>query len=163
MIGKLLNTSQQQVDFALFVFSEPGLSNILQTKSQQGVKVEGLIDRQFAYRDYSSGLSLMGIDVSQSCQGVGQGEGTNSTPLATIGVPTLPIGDLLHHKFAVIDRQTVITGSHNWSNAANYHNDETLLIIQNNPTVAAHFDREFGRLYEHGVLGIPAKFKGKHC
>jgi phosphatidylserine/phosphatidylglycerophosphate/cardiolipin synthase-like enzyme len=159
LIGKLLNTSQQQVDFALFVFSEPGLSSILQTKSQHGVKVEGLIDRQFAYREYSSGLSLMGADASNLCQAAG----TNSAALETIGVPTLPTGDLLHHKFAVIDRQTVITGSHNWSNAANYHNDETLLVIQNNPTVAAHFDREFGRLYEHGIIGIPAKLKSKRC
>ncbi len=158
-IGKLLNTSQQQVDFALFVFSEPDLSSILQAKSQQGIKVQGLIDRQFAYREYSSGLALMGADASSLCSAAG----TNLVPLATIGVPTLPTGDLLHHKFAVIDRQTVITGSHNWSNAANYHNDETLLMIQNNPTVAAHFDREFTRLYEHGVIGVPARLKNKHC
>jgi phosphatidylserine/phosphatidylglycerophosphate/cardiolipin synthase-like enzyme len=158
-IGKLLNTSQQQVDFALFVFSEPGLSHILQAQSQRGVKVRGIIDRQFAYRDYSSGLSLMGVNANNLCQAAG----TNSQPLATIGVPTLPPGDLLHHKFAIIDRQTVITGSHNWSNAANYHNDETLLVIQNNPTVAAHFDREFDRLYEHGIVGIPARLKNKHC
>jgi phosphatidylserine/phosphatidylglycerophosphate/cardiolipin synthase-like enzyme len=158
-IGKLLQTSQQQVDFALFVFSEPELGRILQSQAERGVKVQGLIDRQFAYRNYSSGLSLMGVDPNQICQG----EGTNSSPLATIGVPTLPQGDLLHHKFAVIDRRTVITGSHNWSNAANYHNDETLLVIQDNPTVAAHFNREFDRLYEQGIIGIPAKLKNNHC
>jgi phosphatidylserine/phosphatidylglycerophosphate/cardiolipin synthase-like enzyme len=158
-IGKLLGTSQQQVDLALFVFSEPTLGNILQTQSQHGVKVRGLIDRQFAYREYSSALSLMGGDSQNLCQ-------TNSNNLQlsnTIGVPTLPTGDLLHHKFAIIDRRTVITGSHNWSNAANYHNDETLLVIQDNPTVAAHFDREFNRLYEHAIVGIPARVKSKRC
>jgi phosphatidylserine/phosphatidylglycerophosphate/cardiolipin synthase-like enzyme len=158
-IGKLLQTSQQQVDFALFVFSEPGLSNILQSQSQRGVKVRGMIDRQFAYRNYSAGLPLMGVDPNNLCQATG----TNSAALATIVVPTLPQGDLLHHKFAVIDRHTVITGSHNWSNAANYHNDETLLVIQDNPTVAAHFNREFDRLYEQGIVGIPAKLKNNHC
>ncbi len=157
-IGKLLNTSQQQVDFALFVFSEPGLASILQTRSQQGVKVRGTIDREFAYRDYSSGLTLMGVAGNNGCPA-----GTNLPALETIGVPTLPTGDLLHHKFAIIDRRTVITGSHNWSNAANYHNDETLLVIQDNPTVAAHFDREFDRLYTGVVLGIPARLKNKRC
>jgi phosphatidylserine/phosphatidylglycerophosphate/cardiolipin synthase-like enzyme len=144
---------------ALFVFSEPTLGSILQTQAQHGVKVRGLIDRQFAYRDYSSALSLMGGDSQNLCQ-------TNSNNLQlldTIGVPTLPTGDLLHHKFAIIDRRTVITGSHNWSNAANYHNDETLLVIQDNPTVAAHFDREFNRLYEHAIIGLPARLKSKRC
>jgi phosphatidylserine/phosphatidylglycerophosphate/cardiolipin synthase-like enzyme len=158
-IGKLLNTSQQQVDFALFVFSEPGLASILQTRSQQGVKVRGTIDREFAYRDYSSGLALMGVATSTGCPATG----SKLPPLETIGVPTLPTGDLLHHKFAIIDRRTVITGSHNWSNAANYHNDETLLVIQDNPTVAAHFDREFDRLYEQAIVGIPARLKSQRC
>jgi phosphatidylserine/phosphatidylglycerophosphate/cardiolipin synthase-like enzyme len=158
-IGKLLGTSQQQVDFALFVFSEPALGNILQAQSQRGVKVRGIIDREFAYRDYSSGLSLMGVDGGNLCQAAKM----NSQPLDTIGVPTLPTGDLLHHKFAIIDRRTVITGSHNWSNAANYHNDETLLVIQDNPTVAAQFDREFDRLYQGAIMGIPAQLKSKRC
>ena len=157
-IGKLLGTSQQQVDLALFVFSEPALGNILQVQSQRGVKVRGVIDRQFAYRDYSSALPLMGVD-GNLCQTAG----TNVQPLETIGVPTLPTGDLLHHKFAIIDRRTVITGSHNWSNAANYRNDETLLIIQDNLIVAAHFDREFDRLYQRAIIGIPARLKRKSC
>jgi phosphatidylserine/phosphatidylglycerophosphate/cardiolipin synthase-like enzyme len=134
------------------------LGTILQTQSQRSIKVRGLIDRQFAYRDYSSGLSLMGADGKNICQAT-----TTTQALSTIGVPTLPTGDLLHHKFAIIDRQTVITGSHNWSNAANYSNDETLLVIQNNPTVAAHFDREFDRLYTGVVLGVPARLKNKRC
>jgi phosphatidylserine/phosphatidylglycerophosphate/cardiolipin synthase-like enzyme len=158
-IANILSTSQQQIDFALFVFSEPGLGDMLQTQSQKGIEVRGTIDRQFAYRDYSSALPLMGVDPNHLCQaGV-----SNLHPLNTIGVPTLPTGDLLHHKFAIVDRRTVITGSHNWSNAANYHNDETLLIIKDNPTVAAHFDREFNRLYEHTIVGLPARLKDKHC
>ena len=158
-IGAFLSTSHDRVDLALFVFSEPALGNILQAQDLKGVKIRGLIDRQFAYRDYSSALSLMGVDGNNRCQAAQP----NVRALDTIGVPTLPQGDLLHHKFAVIDRQTVITGSHNWSNAANYHNDETLLIVQNNPTVAAHFDREFERLYQHAVLGIPARLQRKGC
>ncbi len=161
-IGRFLNTSREQVDMALFVFSEPTLANILATQSSHGIKVRGLIDRQFAYRNYSSALPLMGVDGNNTCQA-----GTNTPPgfqsLSTIGVATLPTGDILHHKFAVLDRRTVITGSHNWSNAANYHNDETLLVIQDNPTVAAHFDREFDRLYQHAVLGIPARLARRGC
>jgi phosphatidylserine/phosphatidylglycerophosphate/cardiolipin synthase-like enzyme len=156
-IGKLLSTSRDRVDLALFVFSEPNLGNILQTQQQHGVKVRGLIDRQFAYREYSSALLLMGV--TNLCQP----DRAVVPTMNTIGVPTLPTGDLLHHKFAIIDGRTVVTGSHNWSNAANYHNDETLMIIEDNPTVAAHFDREFDRLYQGAALGIPAKLQRKRC
>jgi competence ComEA-like helix-hairpin-helix protein len=67
---------------------------------------------------------------------------------------------LLHHKFAVIDSQTVITGSHNWSEAANSGNDETLLVVES-PTVAAHYVREFSRLYTNFKPGLPPKLQAK--
>ncbi|MBD3882457.1 hypothetical protein IFO70_11865 [Phormidium tenue FACHB-886] len=75
-------------------------------------------------------------------------------PLTTVGIPSLPEGDLLHHKVGIIDGRVVITGSQNWSDAANESNDENLLVIDN-PTVAAHFQREFERLYAGATLGIP--------
>jgi competence ComEA-like helix-hairpin-helix protein len=48
----------------------------------------------------------------------------------------------------------VITGSHNWSDAANHLNDETLLVL-NNPMINAHYQREFERLYQNANLGVP--------
>ena len=66
----------------------------------------------------------------------------------------------MHHKFGVIDQQTVITGSHNWSEAANSGNDETVLVIQNS-TVAAHYQREFERLYANARLGLPDNLQKK--
>jgi len=79
-------------------------------------------------------------------------------PLTTVGVPQLPMGDRLHHKFGVIDGKTVIAGSHNWSEAANHGNDETLLAIDS-PVIGAHFEREFDRLYKGAILGIPHRIK----
>lgn len=72
----------------------------------------------------------------------------------------MPPGDLLHHKFGIVDQQTVITGSHNWTNAANGGNDETILIIPN-PIVAAHYQREFERLYTNAIVGVPPAIKKK--
>jgi len=36
----------------------------------------------------------------------------------------------------------------------NHRNDETVIVIENS-TVAAHYQREFERLYDRAVLGIP--------
>lgn len=159
LIGKTLDTAIKNVDLALFVFSDQKIANILKNRHIQTVEIRGLIEPQFAYRSYSEALDMMGLAVSDNCKY----EVDNSpwkNPVTTVGVPTLAPGDLLHHKFAVIDNQTVITGSHNWSEAANHGNDETLLIIENTK-VAAHFQREFNRLYKTIKPGLPPKIKAK--
>jgi comEA protein len=159
LINQVLNTANQSVDFALFVFSEQKLVNSLENLSQQGVTIRGLIDPGFAYRYYSEGLDMMGIALGDKCQYEIDNRPWKQ-PLSTVGIPNLSPGDKLHHKFGIIDNQTIITGSHNWSEAANHTNDETILIIQN-PIVAAHFDREFNRLYQTASLGIPGWLEKK--
>ncbi len=154
LIGQALNTAIQTADMALFVFSEQNLSNILETKHQQGVQVRALIDSGFAYRNYSEGLDMMGVELADSQCRYDADNRPWRQAIATVGVPQLADGDLLHHKFGVVDRRIVITGSQNWSKAANQGNDENLLVIDN-PTVAAHFQREFNRLYEGARLGVP--------
>ena len=68
--------------------------------------------------------------------------------------------DKLHHKFAVIDNKTVITGSFNWSPSAAHTNDETLLVIHS-PQLAQHFTREMDRLWDNAELGITAHLQRK--
>ncbi len=80
--------------------------------------------------------------------------------LNTIGTAELAVGDKLHHKFAIIDDHSVISGSQNWSISANKSNDEALIII-NNHTVSQHFVQEFQRLYHSASLGLSPKTKTK--
>ncbi|MGB3404858.1 MAG: DUF655 domain-containing protein [Microcoleaceae cyanobacterium] len=159
LIDKELKTANQSIDFALFVFSEQALVNSLEKLSQKGITIRGLIDPGFAYRYYSEGLDMMGIALGDQCQYELDNRPWKQ-PLSTIGIPNLPMGDKLHHKLGIIDNQTIITGSHNWSEAANHTNDETVLIV-NNPIVAAHFNREFNRLYQTASLGIPGWLEKK--
>ena len=49
---------------------------------------------------------------------------------------------IAHNKVMVIDGQTVLTGSFNWSTAADKHNAENLLTIHD-PRVAQAYDRNF--------------------
>jgi competence ComEA-like helix-hairpin-helix protein len=79
-------------------------------------------------------------------------------PIQTVGIPKLPPGDLLHHKFGVVDASIVIMGSHNWTEAADRLNDETLLVIEH-PTVAAHYEREYDRLWANSRLGLPDRLR----
>lgn len=154
LINQTLEKAQKSINLSLFIFSAQLLVNTLEKKSLQGVLIQGLIDRSFAYRYYSEGLDIMGIALPNKCKY----ETNNQTwkkPIYTVGVPNLPPGDRLHHKFGIIDNSIVITGSHNWTEAANKNNDETLLVIESS-TVAAHFEREFQRLYQTATMGIPS-------
>ena len=81
-----------------------------------------------------------------------------------LSIPENPVrdkrGDKLHHKFAVIDKKTVITGSFNWSPSAAHANDETLLVIHS-PQLAKHFTREMDRLWDTAELGITPHLRRK--
>lgn len=159
LINKTLTQARQSVNLALFVFSEQQLVNSLETIQQRGGEIQALIDPSFAYRFYSEGLDMMGVSLVNQCK-YEAGNQPWKQPLSTVGIPNLHTSDRLHHKFGIIDNQIIITGSHNWTEAANTGNDETVLIL-NNSTVAAHFKREFDRLYQNSALGIPRWFLTK--
>jgi phosphatidylserine/phosphatidylglycerophosphate/cardiolipin synthase-like enzyme len=49
---------------------------------------------------------------------------------------------LMHNKFCIIDNQTVITGSYNWTLKARM-NDENMIVIKNLPYVVSKFAEKF--------------------
>ncbi len=160
LIARTLTQATRSIDLALFVFSDQLIANQLQPKAAAGKALRVLIDPSFLYRNYSEALDMLGVTLrDQRCQ-VEKDNQPWAKPIATVGFPQLPPGDKLHHKFAVIDEATVIIGSQNWSKAANNTNDETLLVIRN-PTVAAHFEREFERLYRSPQIGNTPLLKRK--
>lgn len=155
-IARILNEAEKSIDLALFVFSEQKLADVLQQQHERGVEIKGVFDPGFAYRYYSEVLDMLGVTLYFRCKA--EADNNPWQDLGTVGTPNLVFGDKLHHKFATVDRQMVITGSQNWSQAANQINDETVLIIDN-PTVARHFQQESDRLYDSAAWGIPEKVK----
>ena len=150
VIAQTLSQANQSADLALFVFTDQTIVDTL--AARPNLQLRTLIDRSFIYRYHSEALDMLGIALpDHRCK-----YETDNRPwpvaLKTVGYPVLADGDKLHHKFALLDEQTVIIGSHNWSKAANHKNDENLLIIENE-TVAQHFKQEFERLYHRSELG----------
>jgi cardiolipin hydrolase len=54
---------------------------------------------------------------------------------------------LMHHKFMVIDGYIVVTGSYNWSSAAEDRNDENIVVILGRDVVQ-RFVQEFERVWQ---------------
>lgn len=55
-------------------------------------------------------------------------------------------GGIMHHKICVIDNQTVITGSYNWTTAAETKNDENANVISGDNALATEYSLEFRRV-----------------
>ncbi len=152
MIAQIVGEASKTVDLALFVFSSQEIVDALQQAclTSPSLTVRGVYDAGFATRYYSETLDMWQMalkdrgkyEVSSETGAVNRPWGSAR---ATTGMAILPEGDKMHHKFAVIDSEIVITGSQNWSPAANTNNDEVVLVIESR-VIAAHFLREIERL-----------------
>lgn len=155
LIQRNLLAARHSVDIAQFVFSEQRLTDALRNRWNVGVAVRGVFEPLFAAQYYSETLDLWGMArPTKSCLSE-RGNGPWQGRLPLVGVARLPRGDLLHHKFAVVDGLRLLFGSHNWSFSANHINDETLVVLDS-PVVAGVFADEFARLLREARLGPPA-------
>ncbi|MGF1576470.1 MAG: phospholipase D-like domain-containing protein [Cyanophyceae cyanobacterium] len=157
-IVETLRQAQHSAALALFVFTDSGIANKLhRMHHDRNVTIRGVFDPGFAYRDYSRTLDMWGVTpLGDGCLLDPNRQIWSDPIIDTIGIPQLHRTDKLHHKFGLLDagtpQATLITGSHNWSTAANQTNDEALLIIRD-PIVTAHLDREFERLIVSARFG----------
>lgn len=62
---------------------------------------------------------------------------------------------ILHHKFCLIDRDVLITGSYNWSNSAKYNNENIIFNFPNDIEdfeILLKYENEFNNLlYKYGI------------
>jgi hypothetical protein len=70
-------------------------------------------------------------------------------------VDKIPGGGMLHHKFCVIDREILITGSYNWSNNAKKNDENVLISVAVNDDdyfIINNYDNEFQKLlYKYNI------------
>jgi phosphatidylserine/phosphatidylglycerophosphate/cardiolipin synthase-like enzyme len=74
--------------------------------------------------------------------------------IASLGVPARPVAgvpDLMHHKFAVRDRETVLTGSTNWTDDA-WSREENVVVTVRSPALAHAFELDFEQLWRTGSV-----------
>lgn len=129
-IIQAINGAEHSINLGLNLITRWTIADAMKARHDQGVIVRGVIGDPSYEPALFNYLSSWG-DVHQYPQGFG----------------------LLHHKYAILDAENtswngvVITGSHNWSRAANERNDENTLIIQS-PRIANLYLQEFGQRYK---------------
>ena len=123
-------TANDELNFALLVFTQNDLGWALENVHNNNITVQGIIEQINTTGSEYQYLIDAGIDV-RSHTGVQH---------------------IMHHKYAIIDQALassdplVITGSHNWSAAAENSNDENTVIYYNQ-NIANQYYQEFIERY----------------
>lgn len=124
-IVRELEKAKESIHFALFTFTSSKIADVLIHKFAENVEVKGILEK-----DQDSSFSQY-------------------HPLKKLKMPVEQDGNFyfMHHKFFIIDKKIVITGSFNPTWRANYQNRENLLVIQS-PHLAAQYEEEFYGLWK---------------
>lgn len=134
-----LEQAQSEIVAAIAWFTDRDIFEVLCKKARSGIKVS---------------VALIGDEINQ-----GPG-GLNFHRLSNFGgnVMFLPPGSrdapTMHHKFCVIDRSTVITGSYNWSHKAR-SNDENITVVTDSTDFAGRYLDTFDSLLVRTGHGAP--------
>lgn len=160
LIAQVIGLATKSFYAALFVHSDQLIGNVIENRSNLGVKVGVLVENKFAFRDYSELMDMAGLGVpNQACR-YEPGNKPWKKLTGEYGIPNLNSGDVLHHKFGVVDNRYVVMGSENWSNSANFTNDETAVVIEN-AQIAGQYTQEYARLRANARMGTPAAIKAE--
>ena len=133
-IVREIGRAEKEILVAVYAFTNDEIAWALVKASQRGVKVQVVVDQEFdATNDVSKKKFLEQQRVPiRRVAGLDKGKGAG----------------LMHQKFAVIDRRIVLTGSYNWTVAAEHSNDENLLFFRDAAPLAEEYRKEFFRLWE---------------
>lgn len=118
-----LDSAKVSIKVVMAWFTNETLFNKLVEKHNEGLEVEIAI--------YADGINNKhGVDIAQ---------------LPHKLIKRSKRGGLMHNKFCVIDNQVVITGSYNWTDNAEFRNDENI-TIEKDPVQATNYSIEYRRL-----------------
>jgi phosphatidylserine/phosphatidylglycerophosphate/cardiolipin synthase-like enzyme len=114
-----INRAKIEILVQAYSFTSQPIAKALLTAHNRGVKVKVIFDRSQKSDKYSS-----------------------ATFMANAGIPTYidPAHANAHNKVMIIDRETVITGSFNFTRAAEDKNAENLLIIKSKDLARPYID-----------------------
>lgn len=131
-IKELIRSAKKTIRVAMFTFTRQDFAHEIIRAAKQGINVQVVIDNASGKGSSAKIVQLLKshhIDVHLS-----KGPG------------------LLHHKFMVIDRQTLVNGSANWTKAAFGTNDDCFMIIENlTNEQKEQLDSEWDVLYAHST------------
>jgi len=127
VLNREIDAATSSIDVAMFTFTEPSVRDALIDAAGRGVAVRVITEsKQAARTDLDELLEAAGVEVVRAANRIG----TYSA---------------MHHKYAVVDGATVITGATNWTKTGTRRSEEDMLIVRD-AQFAAFYRRSFADL-----------------
>jgi phosphatidylserine/phosphatidylglycerophosphate/cardiolipin synthase-like enzyme len=126
-IRALVRRARRQIDVCVFTITDNRISEVLSEAHDRGVQLRILTDD-----DKSADLGS-DIDALQA----------RGIPVKMDASP-----NHMHHKFAIFDGRTLLTGSYNWTRSAASANQENFLVTNDHHLIHV-FGRQFEQLWNH--------------
>lgn len=126
-----INSARTEILLQAYSFTSKPIAKALVDAKKRGVRIEAVLDKSQRREKYSS-----------------------ADFVAHAGIPTY-IDDrhaIAHNKIIVIDRGVLITGSFNFTKAAEERNAENLLILKGNRSLTERYIRNFEEHKGHSEM-----------
>ena len=135
-VTKEIKSAQKSVLVMAYSFTNPQILKALADAKARGVDVQIVLDKSNATAKYSG-----------------------ATYMTNAGVPTYIDRNhaIMHNKVMILDEKTVITGSFNFTKAADEKNAENLLVLRS-PSLASTYRKEWERHRGHSNINA-SRFK----
>jgi len=125
-----INQAKSEILLQAYSFTSQPIAQALIRAQKRGVKISAVLDKSNRSQKYSA-----------------------ATFLKNMGIPVF-IDDkhaIAHNKIMIIDNRVVITGSFNFSKAAEDKNAENLLILDDLPDLTRAYQKNFQNHLSHAV------------
>jgi phosphatidylserine/phosphatidylglycerophosphate/cardiolipin synthase-like enzyme len=123
-----LNGAERSIDIQAYSFTSAPIAKAVVDAHKRGVRVRAVLDKSQRTARY-----------------------TSATFLFNAGVPTYIDSShaIAHNKIILIDGETILTGSFNFTKAAEQSNAENLLILTGHPELMQQYQANFNEHFEH--------------
>ena len=127
-IVKAISTATSEILVQAYSFTSTPIAKALVEANKRGIKIEVVLDKSQRKEKY-----------------------TSADFMANANIPTF-IDDrhaIAHNKIMILDRSTLITGSFNFTKAAEEKNSENLLVIKGNKLLVDRYIKNFEEHKSH--------------
>lgn len=125
--------------FATLTFTRDDIARAMVERHDEGLPVRGVMDNSSDQGNEFAYLQSNGVDVFLK----------------------KGLSGLLHHKYLIVDAESpdagapyVITGSHNWSNAAEFSNNENTIVLHDRTIAEEYLQEWYTRYRDAGGTGV---------